>query len=115
MTDWERIARADGAEMIQGNGEFRAGKGARVTDWQPSAAAAWQEYCRMMRHKFQPTHRISYGPRRIAVQVVDGACYRRGEWDATASADWEIDTFGTLTFMGIKVRATIRPIKPEAR
>jgi hypothetical protein len=64
----------------------------------------------MTREGFEPTHRISIGARRIPVQVVDGACYTRAEWESGTSADWEIDLIGKLTCQGRQVGAIIRPI-----
>lgn len=42
---YEQAARADGAELITGIGEFRAGKAEYVTDWCKSADDAWRQYC----------------------------------------------------------------------
>lgn len=40
-------AMADGAELLTGLGQFRAGKGRHVTDWCPDEGSAWVQYCRI--------------------------------------------------------------------
>jgi len=45
----------------------------------------------MRTEPFASTHRISKGHRRILVQVVDGTCYTRAEWDSGSPADWRVD------------------------
>lgn len=43
--DWKAQAQAGGAEMIEGNGQFRAGRGAVVTDWFNAEVDAWKSFC----------------------------------------------------------------------
>lgn len=47
MSAFKTIGQQLGAELLTGLGEFKAGHGAIVTDWHPTAEAALRQFCEM--------------------------------------------------------------------
>jgi len=47
MSAYKTIGQQLGADLITGLGEFKAGRGAIITDWHPTADAALRHFCQL--------------------------------------------------------------------